>query len=218
MCRQVSCRPVIRFGVAEKHRHRVPRDGALRTAWLERIGHPATYVGDLIVCGRHFAPDDYYVDPRLLASMKCDLIPRLRRTAVPTLYLPKTPVHHAPVATEPGASPAAAMSYNCDKASRCTTSTQTSDSLPAVQSVAVQTAVMQREIGTQTLQQLSGTCVEHLVSHRCSTPFREPEIESSRDEPPEAPGDENYQPSQNSFADMDARTSEILGLKQKATA
>ncbi|KAH7984655.1 hypothetical protein HPB52_023484 [Rhipicephalus sanguineus] len=80
---------------------------------------PATHTGDLNVRGRHFNPDGYTVDPRLVASMKCGLNPR----------------HH----------------------------TQTSDGPPPLRSIAVQTAVMRRAVGTQTSQQLSGICVVNRI-------------------------------------------------------
>ncbi|XP_037290098.2 uncharacterized protein LOC119185074 isoform X5 [Rhipicephalus microplus] len=83
-CSVVGCRPS--DWTTEPRRHQVPRGGALRTAWLERIGHPVTHNGNLYVCGRHFAPEDYTIYLRRVESINFKSM--LRQKAVPTLHLP----------------------------------------------------------------------------------------------------------------------------------
>nr|XP_037276642.1 uncharacterized protein LOC119169716 [Rhipicephalus microplus] len=89
-CSVVGCRPS--DWTTEPRRHQVPRGGALRTAWLERIGYPVTHNGNLYVCGRHFAPEDYTIYLRRVESINFKSM--LRHKAVPTLHLPVLSLVH----------------------------------------------------------------------------------------------------------------------------
>lgn len=99
MAKPAKRRPcaVLGCGIAEwdtdPTRHRLPQDDAQRTAWLERIGFPerSKRLSDatVLVCGRHFAAEDYYHDPRLLLEFGGGKTPRLKPNALPTLFLPR---------------------------------------------------------------------------------------------------------------------------------
>lgn len=78
--------------------HRLPRDEALRRAWLHCIGLEATNCDKrvVLVCSRHFAPEDYALDPRLLHQMGSALKSSLNPGAIPTLFVPNKPLRPKP--------------------------------------------------------------------------------------------------------------------------
>ncbi|XP_037522139.1 uncharacterized protein LOC119399396 [Rhipicephalus sanguineus] len=87
-CAVIGCKASDRKGV--KTRHVLPKDDALRSAWLQRIGLPSTHTRKRIrVCGRHFARDAYVYDQEVMkhadVGWSCT---RLKSTALPTLFLP----------------------------------------------------------------------------------------------------------------------------------
>ncbi|KAH6931168.1 hypothetical protein HPB50_022599 [Hyalomma asiaticum] len=120
MAKPAKRRPcaVLGCGIAEwdadPTRHRLPQDDAQRTAWLKRIGFPerSKRLSDatVLVCGRHFAAEDYYHDPRLLLEFGCGKTPRLKPNALPTLFLPRK------LKAQPEPTPAAVVGASIDKA------------------------------------------------------------------------------------------------------
>ncbi|XP_049268661.1 uncharacterized protein LOC119383891 isoform X2 [Rhipicephalus sanguineus] len=73
--------------------HRVPDDAEMRQTWLRLMGWPATTTrARMFVCGRHFTPDDYTRNPDVMQSsgFQFERI-RLKKGAVPSLFLPNSP-------------------------------------------------------------------------------------------------------------------------------
>lgn len=73
-------------------RHALPKYDALNRVWRERIGLADTADSSrALVCGRHFSPDDYVHDPRVLQAMNSLIKPRLKSGALPKLFVPNGP-------------------------------------------------------------------------------------------------------------------------------
>lgn len=166
-CSVIGCKPSDRPG---RIRHRLPGDEALRLAWLQCIGLPATKKFAL-VCSRHFAPEDYTHDPRMQQEMGIAFKPALRPGTLPTLFVPNTAPLPAPWSSPPKASQTG-ETCRCSRAPLlCTTSTQTTQddcSLPATSEADTQTLGILRTAATQTPRQPSsrrnaGTSTSHAM-------------------------------------------------------
>lgn len=91
LCAVIGCEAV--DSLAVKHRHRVPREEPLRSAWLQRIGlRPSDKRKALFVCGRHFAPGDYFRNPQIMQKIGFAGRAVLKPKATPTFHLPTAPL------------------------------------------------------------------------------------------------------------------------------
>ncbi|XP_065307978.1 uncharacterized protein [Dermacentor albipictus] len=167
-CSVVGCKPSDRPG---RIRHRLPCDEALRLAWLQCIGLPPTKKFAL-VCGRHFAPEDYTLDPRMQQEMGFAFRPALRPGTIPTLFVPNRVPLPAPCSSRPEPSQTG-KTCRCSRAPLlCTASSQTTQdlcSLRATSEAHTQTLRILRTAGTQTPRQPSsgrnaGTSTSHAMA------------------------------------------------------
>uniref|UniRef100_A0A1E1XKU9 THAP-type domain-containing protein n=1 Tax=Amblyomma sculptum TaxID=1581419 RepID=A0A1E1XKU9_AMBSC len=132
--------------------HRLPGDYEVSRVWLQRIGISNTKFKNVVVCGRHFAPDDYVHDPRLLQAMNSPLQPRLKSGTLPTLFVPNGPPQAQGSQNKAAVPPASCSSEVSQRALTCgrncgtrktEAGTQTKDWLSVKNVAGTQTAVVE---------------------------------------------------------------------------